>query len=63
MPLLRFMAKIVDEPKNVAIEILKKLIAEQVSVYRRTNVVKSELFSEKLQRTLPRITVNEKSRV
>ncbi len=57
------MAKIVDEPKNVAIEILKKLIAEQVSVYRRTNVVKSELFSEKLQRTLPRITVNEKSRV
>ena len=57
------MAKIVNEPKNVAIEILKKLIAEQVSVYRRTNVVKSELFSEKLQRTLPRITVNEKSRV
>ena len=57
------MAKIVDEPKNVAIEILKKLIAEQVSVYRRSNVVKSELFSEKLQRTLPRIIVNEKSRV
>lgn len=38
--------------KNVAIEILKKLIAEQVSVYRRTNVVKSELFSEKLQRAM-----------
>ena len=38
--------------KNVAIEILKKLIAEQVSVYRRTNVVKSELFSEKLQRAI-----------
>jgi len=37
---------------NVAIEILKKLIAEQVSVYRRTNVVKSELFSEKLQRVM-----------
>ena len=34
------------------IEILKKLIAEQVSVYRRTNVVKSELFSEKLQRAM-----------
>ena len=38
--------------KNVAIEILKKLIAEQVSVYRRSNVVKSELFSEKLQRAM-----------
>ncbi len=38
--------------KNVAIEILKKLIAEQVSVYRRTNVVKSEIFSEKLQRAM-----------
>ncbi len=38
--------------KNIAIEILKKLIAEQVSVYRRTNVVKSELFSEKLQRVM-----------
>lgn len=38
--------------KNVAIEILKKLLAEQVSVYRRTNVVKSERFSEKLQRVM-----------
>lgn len=38
--------------KNVAIEILKKLIAEQVAVYRRINVVKSELFSEKLQRAM-----------
>ena len=38
--------------KNVAIEILKKLIAEQVSIYRRTNVVKSELFSERLQRAM-----------
>lgn len=38
--------------KNVAIEILKKLIAEQVSVYRRTNIVKSELFSAKLQRAM-----------
>ena len=38
--------------KNVAIEILKKLIDEQVAVYRRTNVVKSELFSERLQRAM-----------
>ncbi|WP_347474281.1 type I restriction enzyme endonuclease domain-containing protein, partial [Clostridium sp. 2-1] len=28
--------------KNLAVELLKKLIAEQVSVYRRTNLVKSE---------------------
>lgn len=34
--------------KNIAVEILKKLIAEQVSVYKRTNVVKSEKFSEKI---------------
>lgn len=32
--------------KNIAIELLKKLIAEQVSVYRRTNLVKSEKFSD-----------------
>ena len=38
--------------KNIAIEILKKLLAEQVSVYRRTNVVKSELFPERLQRAM-----------
>jgi type I restriction enzyme R subunit len=38
--------------KNLAVEILKKLIAEQVSIYRRTNVVKSEKFSEILQRSL-----------
>lgn len=38
--------------KNLAVELLKKLIAEQVSVYRRTNVVKSEKFSEIMQRAL-----------
>lgn len=31
---------------------MKKLIAEQVLVYRRTNVVKSEKFSEVIQRTM-----------
>lgn len=35
--------------KNLAVEILKKLLAEQLSVYRRTNVVKSEKFSEMMQ--------------
>lgn len=38
--------------KNLAVELLKKLIAEQVSVYRRTNVVKSEKFSDIMQRTI-----------
>lgn len=32
--------------KNVAVEVLKKLLAEQVSIYKRTNFVKSEKFSE-----------------
>ena len=35
--------------KNLAVELLKKLISEQVSVYRRTNVVKSEKFSDIMQ--------------
>lgn len=38
--------------KNLAVELLKKLIAEQVSIYRRTNVVKSEKFSEIMQRSI-----------
>ncbi len=38
--------------KNLAVELLKKLIAEQVQIYRRTNVVKSEKFSEIIQRTM-----------
>ena len=38
--------------KNLAVELLKKLIAEQVSVYQRTNVVKSQKFSELLQKTM-----------
>lgn len=38
--------------KNLAVELLKKLIAEQIHVYRRTNVVKSEKFSEIIQRTM-----------
>lgn len=38
--------------KNLAVELLKKLIAEQVHVYKRTNVVKAEKFSEIIQRTM-----------
>lgn len=40
--------------KNLAVELLKKLIAEQVSVYRRTNIVKSEKFSERIQNVMNR---------
>ena len=35
--------------KNLAVELLKRLIAEQVHIYKRTNLVKSEKFSEIMQ--------------
>ncbi len=38
--------------KNLAVELLKKLIAEQVSLYKRTNLVKSEKFSDMLSRAM-----------
>ena len=38
--------------RNLAVELLKKLLAEQVSLYKRTNLVKSEKFSERLQRCM-----------
>ena len=40
--------------KNLAVELLKKLIAEQVFIYRRSNVVKSEKFSEIIQNVMNR---------
>lgn len=40
--------------KNLAVELLKKLIAEQISIYRKTNVVKSEKFSEIIQEAMNR---------
>jgi type I restriction enzyme R subunit len=40
--------------KNLAVELLKKLIAEQIQIYRRTNVVKSEKFSEIIQSVMNR---------
>ena len=49
----KFLEEIANmKEKNLAVELLKKLIAEQVSVYRRTNVVKSEKFSELIQRQI-----------
>ena len=38
--------------RNLAVEILRKLLAGQVSLYRRTNLVKSEKFSEMLSRAM-----------
>ena len=40
--------------KNLAVELLKRLIAEQVRIYRRTNVVKSEKCSELIQSVMNR---------
>lgn len=38
--------------KNIAIEILRKLMAEQVSIFRRTNLVQSQKFSEKITKLM-----------
>ena len=38
--------------KNIAVEILRKLLAEQVSVYQRSNVVQSQKFSEIITRIM-----------
>ena len=40
--------------KNLAVELLRKLIADQVAVYRRTKVVKSDKFSEIMQMAMNR---------
>ena len=38
--------------KNLAVELLKKLIDEQVKLYKHTNVVKSQKFSEIIQQAM-----------
>ena len=38
--------------KNLAVELLKKLIDEQIVLYRRTNVVQSKKFSEMIQKIM-----------
>ncbi len=49
----RFLEEIAKmKEKNLAVELLKKLISEQIKIYRRTNVVKSEKFSEIIQALL-----------
>ena len=34
--------------KNIVVEILRKLMAEQIAIYRRTNVVQATIFSDKI---------------
>jgi len=51
----KFLEEIANmKEKNLAVELLKRLIAEQVSIYRRSNVVKSEKFSEIIQSVMNR---------
>jgi type I restriction enzyme R subunit len=38
--------------KNIAIELLKRLLAERVAMYKRTNLVQAEKFSELLNQAL-----------
>lgn len=48
-----FMTEISKMPeKNTAVELLKKLISEQVHIYQRTNLVKSQQYSDLLNRTM-----------
>lgn len=51
----KFLADVAKmKEKNLAVELLRKLIAEQIVVFKRTNVVKSGKFSEIIQETMNR---------
>jgi type I restriction enzyme R subunit len=38
--------------KNLAAELLRKLLGEQIAAYQRTNIVQAEKFSERMQRIM-----------
>ena len=38
--------------KNIAVELLKRLLAERVSLFQKTNIVQAEKFSDLLNRSL-----------
>lgn len=38
--------------KNLAAELLKKLLSEQIAIYQRTNLVQAEKFSERMQKIM-----------
>ncbi len=49
----KFLAEIAAmKEKNLVVELLKKLLMEQIAIYKRTNIVKSEQFSEMMQRLI-----------
>ncbi len=51
----KFLADVAKmKEKNLAVELLKKLITEQIIVYKRSNLVKSSKFSEIIQETMNR---------
>ena len=50
-----FLAEVRALPhKNVAAELLRKLLEDEIKAYRRTNIVKSRAFSEMLEESLRR---------
>jgi type I restriction enzyme, R subunit len=50
-----FLAEIRELPhKNLAVELLRKLLSDDLKARRRTNVVQSEAFSDKLEKTITR---------
>ena len=40
--------------KNLAMELLKKLLAEQISIFKKSNIVQSEKFSDRMQQVMNR---------
>ena len=38
--------------KNLAAELLRKLLSEQIAIYQRTNLVQAEKFSERMQKIM-----------
>lgn len=51
----KFLAEVAKmKERNLAVELIKRLIEEQIFVFRRTNVVKSEKFSEIMQMAMNR---------
>ena len=40
--------------KNIAAEMLRKLLTDNIKIFGRTGVVKSQLFSEKMKQVLKR---------
>ena len=48
-----FLDKIADiQEENIAIKLLEKLLTDQIRVYQRTNLVKSEKFSELIKKAM-----------